>query len=60
MTLHEHLKYLLDPILLFGAFGTMAILSLVFKENRFYRLFEHVFSRPGAGLRPGDRLDDRS
>ena len=43
MTLHEHLKYLLDPVLLFGAFGTMAILSLVFKENRFYRVFEHIF-----------------
>lgn len=43
MSLHEHLKYLLNPVLLFGAFGTMAVLSLVFKENRFYRFFEHVF-----------------
>ena len=39
----SELKHLFDPILLFGALGTMAILSLVFKENRFYRLFEHVF-----------------
>jgi hypothetical protein len=39
----SELKHLFDPILLFGALGTMAILSLVFKENRFYRIFEHVF-----------------
>lgn len=39
----EYLKHLFDPILLFGALGTIAILSLVFKENRFYRLFEHIF-----------------
>lgn len=39
----DYLRHLLDPLLLFGAFGTMAILSLVFKENRFYRLFEHIF-----------------
>ena len=39
----EYLKHLLDPVLLFGALGTIAILSLVFKENRFYRLFEHIF-----------------
>lgn len=31
------------PSLLFAAAGTVAILSLVFKENRFYRFFEHVF-----------------
>ncbi len=39
----SYLRHLFDPILLFGALGTMAILSLVFKENRFYRFFEHVF-----------------
>ena len=39
----EYLRHLFDPTLLFGALGTIAILSLVFKENRFYRLFEHIF-----------------
>ena len=39
----SELKHLFDPILIFGALGTVAILSLVFKENRFYRLFEHIF-----------------
>lgn len=39
----SYLRHLFDPILLFGALGTMAILSLVFKENRFYRFFEHIF-----------------
>ena len=39
----EYLRHLFDPILLFGALGTVAILSLVFKENRFYRVFEHIF-----------------
>jgi hypothetical protein len=36
-------RHVFDPTLLFGAIGTLAILSLVFKENKFYRLFEHVF-----------------
>lgn len=39
----DYLKHLLNPVLLFGALGTMAVLSLVFKENRAYRLFEHIF-----------------
>ncbi len=39
----DYLRHLLDPTLLFGALSTLAILSLVFKENRFYRLFEHIF-----------------
>jgi len=39
----SYLRHLFDPILLFGALGTLAVLSLVFKENRFYRLFEHIF-----------------
>jgi hypothetical protein len=37
------LKHILNPTLLFGAVGTIAILSLAFKENRFYRLFQHIF-----------------
>jgi len=41
--LSDYLRHLLDPTLLFGALGTMAIISLVFKENKFYRLFEHIF-----------------
>lgn len=43
MTTAAYLRHLFDPILLFGALGTVAILSLVFKENKFYRLFEHIF-----------------
>ena len=39
----NYLHHLFNPILLFGALGTVAILSLVFKENRLYRLFEHIF-----------------
>lgn len=39
----EFFRHLFNPILLFGALGTLAILSLVFKENKFYRLFEHIF-----------------
>ena len=38
-----YLRHIFDPTLLFGALGTIAILSLVFKENKFYRLFEHIF-----------------
>lgn len=41
--LSEYLRHIFNPTLLFGALGTVAILSLVFKENRFYRLFEHIF-----------------
>ncbi len=38
-----YLHHLFNPTLLFGALCTVAILSLVFKENKFYRLFEHIF-----------------
>ena len=34
---------LLNPVTLFGAVCTLAIFSLVFKENRLYRFFEHLF-----------------
>jgi hypothetical protein len=37
------LEHALHPILLFGAFCTIGILSLVFKENRLYRVCEHLF-----------------
>ncbi|MEO7717678.1 MAG: hypothetical protein ABIY70_15880 [Capsulimonas sp.] len=37
------LQHIFSPIVLFGALCTIAILSLVFKENKFYRLFEHIF-----------------
>jgi uncharacterized membrane protein len=33
----------LDPVKLAGAICTLAIFSLVFKENKVYRLFEHIF-----------------
>lgn len=39
----DYLRHILSPTILFGAIGTLAILSLVFKENKFYRLFEHIF-----------------
>ena len=39
----EYLRHLIAPQLLIGALGTLAVLSRVFKENKFYRLFEHVF-----------------
>ena len=41
--LSDYLRHVFNPTLLFGALGTVAILSLVFKENKFYRLFEHIF-----------------
>jgi len=37
------LSSLLNPVTLFGAVCTLAIFSLVFKENRLYRFFEHLF-----------------
>ncbi len=41
--MRDYLLHVFNPIILFGALGTLAILSLVFKENKFYRLFEHIF-----------------
>jgi hypothetical protein len=41
--MNSYLHHILNPTLLFGAVGTLAILSLVFKENKVYRLFEHIF-----------------
>lgn len=41
--LADYLRHIFNPTLLFGALSTVAILSLVFKENKFYRLFEHIF-----------------
>jgi len=38
-----YLQHILSPSLLFGALGTIALLSLVFKENKLYRLFEHIY-----------------
>ncbi len=43
MSATAYLHHIFNPIMLFGAVGTLAILSLVFKENKFYRLFEHIF-----------------
>ena len=37
------LQHIFSPIVLFGALCTIGVLSLVFKENKFYRFFEHVF-----------------
>ena len=39
----EYFRHLLAPQILFGAVGTLAVLSRVFKENKFYRVFEHIF-----------------
>jgi hypothetical protein len=32
-----------------GAIGTIALFSLIFRENRFYRMFEHLFIGLSAG-----------
>ena len=41
MSLNTHT--MLNPVNLFGAICTLAVFSLVFKENKVYRLFEHIF-----------------
>ena len=41
--IHAYLLHILNPTLMFGALGTIALLSLVFKENKLYRLFEHIY-----------------
>ena len=41
--MNGYFQHLLSPIPLFGAVGTLAVLSRVFAENKFYRLFEHIF-----------------
>ncbi|MCX6362483.1 MAG: hypothetical protein NT029_22040 [Armatimonadetes bacterium] len=33
----------------FGAIGTLALFSLIYRENRVYRLFEHIFIGLAAG-----------
>jgi hypothetical protein len=33
-----------------GAIGTLALFSLIYRENRFYRLFEHLFIGLAAGF----------
>jgi hypothetical protein len=47
--MNGYLHHLLLPSLLFSAAGTIAIFSFVFKENRFYRLVEHIFIGIAAG-----------
>ena len=47
--MNEYIRHLLLPGILFGAAGTIAIFSFVFKENKFYRLFEHIFIGIAAG-----------
>jgi hypothetical protein len=41
--MNPHLREVFMPVMLFGALGTIAIFSLVFKENKVFRLFEHIF-----------------
>ncbi len=45
----EYLRHLFLPGYLLAAAGTIAIFSFVFKENKFYRLFEHIFIGLAAG-----------
>jgi hypothetical protein len=45
----NYLHHILEPRLLFPAIGTLAIFSLVFRENKMYRLFEHMFIGLAAG-----------
>ena len=44
-----YLHHILLPGLLLGAIGTIGILSFVFKENKLYRFFEHLFLGLAAG-----------
>jgi hypothetical protein len=39
----SYLHHLFFPALLLGGLGTIAIFSLLFKENKLYRFFEHVY-----------------
>ena len=41
--MNGYIHHLIQPGLLLGAVGTLAIFSLVFRENKLYRLFEHIF-----------------
>jgi hypothetical protein len=38
-----YLHHILQPKLILGALGTVGIFSLVFRENKLYRFFEHLF-----------------
>ncbi len=44
-----NLIHILIPAHLLGACAVLAIFSLVFKENKFFRLFEHLFLGLAAG-----------
>lgn len=39
----DYYRHIFNPVLLFGAIGTIAVFSLIFRENKLYRLFEHIF-----------------
>jgi len=52
MSFPAYLHHLLFPTLLLGGLGTIAIFSLLFRENKFYRFFEHLY----VGLATGYTL----
>jgi hypothetical protein len=45
----SNLQHMLVPAHLLAAVGIVAIFSLVFKENKLFRLFEHIFLGLAAG-----------
>lgn len=53
MSFGAYIHHLLVPALLLGGLGTIGIFSLVFKENKLYRFFEHLY----VGLATGYGLE---
>lgn len=53
MSFIGYFHHLLFPTLLLGGLGTIGIFSLVFKENKLYRFFEHLY----VGLATGYGLE---
>jgi len=49
----RYIEHLLYPQTLFAGICTLAILSLVFKENKVYRLFEHIYIGLAVGYDVG-------
>ena len=45
----ENLQHVLIPARLLAAAGVIAIFSLVYKENKLFRFFEHLFLGLAAG-----------
>lgn len=50
MSVLGYLHHLLYPTLLLGGLGTIGIFSLVFRENKLYRFFEHLYVGLATGF----------